>query len=406
MENPLVHNRDIILFGLQPWDIAIGSNFKNMALEMAKHNRVLYVNRPLDRISYLKKQGDPQIKARIEAFKEGKNLFTEVTKNLWAFNPRLIVESINFLPPGFVYNTLNRRNNKKLAKEIVWAAGELHFKDYIVVIDNDFFHAQYLKEFIDPPAFIYYIRDFLLSQQYFMRHGHKAESALMKKADAVVANSQYLSNYAGRHNKHAADIGQGCDVEDFLEQPETAPRDMAGIHSPVIGYCGSLTATRLDITLIHFIATEKPDWNIVLVGPEDDAFRRSALHGLANVHFTGAKDPAELPGYVHAFDVCINPQVLNQMTIGNYPRKVDEYLAAGKPVVATKTEAMEIFAQQVYLCTSKEEYIGAISKAIEAAHDREKIAQRKELARSHTWQASVNGLYQMIIKLDNERNGR
>src|SRR3954462_2179805 len=103
MENALVHNRDIVMFGLQPWDIAIGSNFKNMALEIAKHNRVLYVNRPLDRISYLKKQDDPQIRARIESVKHGKNIFTEIQSNLWAFNPRIIIESINWMREGKVY---------------------------------------------------------------------------------------------------------------------------------------------------------------------------------------------------------------------------------------------------------------------------------------------------------------
>ncbi len=44
----------------------------------------------------------------------------------------------------------------------------------------------------------------------------------------------------------------------------------------------------------------------------------------------------ELPGYIQHFDVCINPQKLNPITIGNYPLKVDEYLAMGKPVVATR----------------------------------------------------------------------
>jgi glycosyltransferase involved in cell wall biosynthesis len=86
------------------------------------------------------------------------------------------------------------------------------------------------------------------------------------------------------------------------------------------------------------------------------------------------------------------------MTIGNYPRKVDEYLAAGKPVVATKTEAMEMFVEQVFLCNNKEEYIGKIQEALLEAKIENKIRTRKKLAKSHTWAASVNLLYQLIIK--------
>lgn len=65
------------------------------------------------------------------------------------------------------------------------------------------------------------------------------------------------------------------------------------------------------------------------------------------------------------FDVCINPQSVNDITIGNYPRKVDEYLALGKPVVATKTKTMEIFNGYVYNCTGADEYVQSIRAALE-----------------------------------------
>jgi len=42
-----VKDRDIVVVGLQPWDLPIGSNCKNIALEFSKHNRVLYVNAPI-----------------------------------------------------------------------------------------------------------------------------------------------------------------------------------------------------------------------------------------------------------------------------------------------------------------------------------------------------------------------
>lgn len=51
----MIINRDIIVVGQQPWDVEIGSNCKNIAIEFAKHNRVLYVNSPLDRITKWRK---------------------------------------------------------------------------------------------------------------------------------------------------------------------------------------------------------------------------------------------------------------------------------------------------------------------------------------------------------------
>ena len=44
-----MQGKDIVITGIQPWDIEIGSNCKNIALEFSKKNRVLYINAPLDR---------------------------------------------------------------------------------------------------------------------------------------------------------------------------------------------------------------------------------------------------------------------------------------------------------------------------------------------------------------------
>lgn len=393
-----MENRNVIMFGLQPWDIEIGSNFKNMAMEISRTNKVLYVNRPLDRINYYKNRSDKKVKARLESIRQNKNTLTEVEKNVWVLNPRIILESINFIGRGFLYNILNKRNNKKVASEILSSMAQLDFKDSVMLIDNDFFNGLYLKEYIKPSLFIYYIRDYLLSQRYFQKHGEKAEHAIMQKADAVVANSAYLNNYANKYN-NSTDIGQGCEVEEFLEAGQAIPGDMKGLQGPKIGYCGMLTSARLDIKLLEFIAQEKPSWNIILVGPQDDVFRSSSLHQQKNVFFLGPKKPTELPAYVHAFDVCMNPQVLNQMTIGNYPRKIDEYLAAGKPTVATDTEAMQFFSEFVHLCDTPESYLRNIESALGENNDGDVKKKRIEFAKSHTWPASVQKLYEVIDNL-------
>ncbi len=85
---------------------------------------------------------------------------------------------------------------------------------------------------------------------------------------------------------------------------------------------------------------------------------------MKNVYFLGSKKPEEIAAYIHHFTVCINPQIVNPLTIGNYPRKIDEYLASGKPVVATATEAMEMFREYAELCNSKEEFLISIRKLI------------------------------------------
>lgn len=398
MEKELTVYRDVIMLGIQPWDIEIGSNFKNMALEISRQYRVLYVNRPLDRITSFTKRSDTKTINRKKSIKEGIGVMNRLNKNLWVFNPQTILESINWLPPGKIYTYFNRQNNRKLAGQIEKACEVLEFKDPILIIDNDFYNGLYLAEMLDSSFVMYYLRDYLLYQPYFNKHGVRAEPALLQKVDVVTTNSLYLAEYASTYNPNTFYIGQGCEVEAFENKPAEYPADMQDIPKPVIGYCGALLSIRLDIDLLVSIARQQPDWSIVLVGPEDEDFKRSGLHKLRNVYFLGHKLPATLPAYVHNFDVCLNPQVVNQMTIGNYPRKIDEYLAAGKPVVATATKAMEEFKDSTLLCSTPAEYIEAIKFALSNKDDEMKAEQRRAVAKSHTWQHSVMKLYSAINK--------
>lgn len=384
------------MVGQQPWDIDIGSNAKNIAVEFARDNRVIYVNAPLDRITVLKKRQDPKVQKRIRILKGKEPHFVKISDNLWNLYPRMIAESVNRIPFHAIFKIFNRWNNRKFAKQIKEAADEAGFDEFILFNDSLMFRGFYLKELLRPEMYIYYTRDYLIIQPYFKRHGERLEGQLIEKSDLVVANSTYLKDHAAKFNQNSFYVGQGCDVSDFDDTKiAEVPADMDLINRPVIGYVGYLTAMRLDIELIHHLAASRPNWCVVLVGPEDEAFRQSKLHQLPNVHFLGAKEPDQLPGYIHQFDVCINPQVVNMLTIGNYPRKIDEYLAMGKPVVATKTRAMEVFADHVYLSETKEQYVEMIEKAM-AENSADKRHLRKEFANSHTWENSVNEIYKAI----------
>ena len=158
-----------------------------------------------------------------------------------------------------------------------------------------------------------------------------------------------------------------------------------------------MLSLRLDLEVLEYIAENRPEWNLVLVGPEDDAFKASRLHQLSNVHFLGNKTADELPSYLGCFDVAINPQVINPVTIGNYPRKIDEYLVMGKPTVATRTEAMSVFADYTYLAKNMEEFIICIEKALEEDTE-ERRQQREMFAKQHTWENNVKEIVIAIKK--------
>ncbi len=397
--NNLITGRDIVVVGQQPWDVEIGSNCKNIAEEFSRTNRVLYVNSPLDRITLYKNRNDPKTVKRLRVIKGKENGIVSLKENLWNLFPDKMIESINWIRNKTIFNFLNKINNKRFASSIQKAIHQLGFKDIILFNDNDMFRCFYLKELLKPAVSIYYSRDYMLAVDYWKLHGEKIEPALISKSDLCVANSTYLADYCRQYNPQSYYVGQGCELDIFSNiNDRQAPPDMVSIGKPVIGYVGALQNLRLNLEIIEHIATSRPAWQIVLVGPEDEQFKKSRLHQLKNIHFLGSKDPVELPRYINSFDVCINPQIVNQVTIGNYPRKIDEYLAVGKPVVATYTEGMRIFNDHTYLAKTKEEYINLIEKALK--EDNETLQQqRKQFASAHTWGNSVNEIYRSINQL-------
>ncbi len=393
----MIQNRDIVVIGIQPWDIEIGSNCKNIAIEFSRKNRVLYVNAPLDRISRYKEKNTQKIQHRIKVQKGIEPDLVKLQDNLWNLNPVGMTESINWISSPSLYDFMNKRNNRIFARAIKSAIGRLDFKNIILFNDSSMFQGLYLKEMLQPATYVYYMRDYLTKNPYWGKQGVRLEPELIRKADVVVNNSTLYAKYGQQFNKHSYMVGQGCDVSLFndVDNEIFAAADLESIKKPIIGYVGFLSSRRLDIQLINFIARQRPQWNIVLVGPEDDVFKSSSLHQLANVHFLGSRDSSVLPDYIKGFDICMNPQIVNDATIGNYPRKIDEYLAMGKPTIATATEAMEYFKDYAYLGKTHQDYIELIELAL-AENSDEKQKERRTFALSHTWENNVLEIYKAI----------
>ncbi|HEX3078881.1 MAG TPA: glycosyltransferase [Puia sp.] len=389
MAHRFIKGRDIVLFSSQPWNSGIAFNFKDMAFELARYNRILFVDRARDRHSILKtifssKRQQTEISATPEIIGE----------NFWILHPASLLESGNWSPTYNLFDFFNRTNNKRLASEIKKAIRDLNFNDCLMINDNDFFRGLYQKSLLPIRDYIFYIRDALTSQPYFRKYGPRCEMEMIQKADLVVANSRWLAEYAGQWNPNSVDIGQGCNLESFIKDDWPEPPDMKSIPRPIAGYSGAISSLRLDEPLLLQIAQAMPDISLVLVGPADSQFDKSRLREQSNVYFLGLKPPDQTAAYVKQFTVCINPQFVNPVTIGNYPRKIDEYLAAGKPVVATATAAMEMFREYVELCNSVEEFEIAIRKLMKRpeAGSVKSAAERREFALTHNWENSIGAL--------------
>ena len=124
---------------------------------------------------------------------------------------------------------------------------------------------------------------------------------------------------------------------------------------------------------------------MVLVGPAREATEEALgrLARLGNVHWLGAVSYDELPRYVAAFDVALIPYLTNAYTRSCFPLKTFEYLAAGKPVVASGLPELQGWSPTWSLVDDGD--LDGFSAAIERALDetsQDAISSRQAACRS------------------------
>jgi UDP-galactopyranose mutase len=161
------------------------------------------------------------------------------------------------------------------------------------------------------------------------------EERLFARADLVFTGGMqlYLSKRTRHKNVHL--FPSSVDVKHFararVRQPD--PADQAGIPRPRLGYFGVIDE-RMDMDLIARLAEQRPDLQIVLLGPVAK-IDPADLPIAANIHALGAKPYADLPRYLAGWDVGIMPFAHNDATRFISPTKTPEYLAGGRPVAST-----------------------------------------------------------------------
>jgi glycosyltransferase involved in cell wall biosynthesis len=84
------------------------------------------------------------------------------------------------------------------------------------------------------------------------------------------------------------------------------------------------------------------------------------------------------------------------LTRSIYPLKINEYLAAGRPVVATDfSEDIVGFGDVVYIGKTHEEFLQLIDRAI-VEDDGNKVRDRIHASKKNTWKARVEQFWQIL----------
>jgi glycosyltransferase involved in cell wall biosynthesis len=398
----MLTGHDIIYISSIEWDFLWQQN-QEIAIRLARAgNRVLYVENTGVRAPGLGDAGRvfARLKSWIDSLKS--RGVREVAPNVYVCSPLV-------LPP---FGSRFRRliNSRLLLPLVRRAAQNLQFGDPLIWTYLPTDTARDLISLFTRPTstVVYYcLADF--SQLSPSRERvEESEKSLVELSDVVFANCTKLAQRLGQWNDNVHVFPPGVDLRAFPDQeqetnPAEGPRSeedeevIRPFAKPVIGYIGGLHR-HIDFDLIAKMATLRPDWSWVFVGPFQAPVE--TLQGYANIHLLGPKPHSLLVRYLRSFDVCIVPYLKTVYTETVVPVKINEYLAVGKPVVSTNLPTVSEFnaRHHVLIATDNEptSFLAGIEEALRMPTDRLTVARRREVAALLDWQVIVEAMSDLI----------
>lgn len=214
----------------------------------------------------------------------------------------------------------------------------------------------------------------------------KADARLCRRADTVIVCSEALRQDKAVLSANVHLVSNGVDAAHYAAASASnqPPPGTTLWRGRVFGYTGTLHGDRIDVELIRRLAgIIGNSGSVVLIGPDHLSAAERLRLRLPNIFLVGAVPYAQLPAYMRRFDVCIVPHRVTPFTESLNPIKLWEYLALGKPIVATPVAGFRDYPQFVHLAEGAEEFAG---RAFQALHEPARVAlERREEAARHSW---------------------
>lgn len=389
-------NRDVILLSTADWDNPFWTNKQHVACELSRLGyRVLYV----DSVGLRRPSASASdMKRIIGRIRKAFALPRRVRDGVWVVSPMLlpfhgnsVVGRVNRSLLGFSFAVWSRIVGLK--PSVLWTYNPITTQ----LVDLDRF-----------ATVVYHCVDDVKAQPGMPFEAiDSREKELVRESDVIFVTAEPLLEGRRDINPNTIYYPNVADYVHFSSAGSSGvqvPSDIATLKGPVIGFVGAISSYKIDFELIVGIARRRPDWNIVLVGKvgEGDPWTCAELLSTApNVHLLGPRPYADLPAYLKGMNVAIMPNILNDYTLGMFPMKFFEYLAAGLPVVSVRLDSLREFAHVCRFASGADEFVSEIEVSLmddSVAKERGQIE-----ARRHTYESRTVAMLNDIGRLSKQR---
>jgi len=218
---------------------------------------------------------------------------------------------------------------------------------------------------------------------------------LPRQADITITSSQLNFTFF-KNSSNCYLVENGLDSA-FISQPTHLPCSDTP-SKPRLGYLGFISE-RTDLVLLKKLAVERPHYEIIIAGPDNDQLLAS--HGLLDLPNISAIDYVpynQAPGFIQSLDVCLIPHIHSAFSQSMSPLKLFQYLASGRPIVTTEVAGTERWKNLIYIADDYDDFMLKIDSAL--TEDSKLSIQRIAAAKNETWPHRIEKLLSIIAKYD------
>ncbi len=381
-----LHGRDIVCIGFSDWHTDLLTNQQHLLVRAAKDNRILFV----ESLGLRR----PQLAAR-DLRRIGRRLAS-------ARQPLREVDGLHVLSPLVLplhSNELLRRTNAALLRRYVArAVTKLELRDPLLWSFVP--QAEALIDLLAPSQILYYIDDDHAAKAGIDAASFlAAESRFARCSDAVLASAPELVTRMRELNGNVHYAPNVADTRLFATalEPGAVDPGVAALPGPRIVFIGAILAAKIDIALVVELARSRPQWSFAFVGPVGPGDPRTDVHALTqlpNVQMLGYRPYEQLPSVLRGADAAIVPYLLDGEMRSVFPMKIYEYLAAGRPVVATPLDTLAE-VPDVLQAPTAQEFAARIQEAIDADTPGAR-SERSQRAQAHSWESRLDQIAEAL----------
>ena len=318
-----------------------------------------------------------------------RDLRGQITRQIPEYPNITVTHPLKFFPDSV---SIGRKINEWIARfQVRRMARRLGITDFILWLNPH--SAVHMAKRMNEQSVIYDITDDWTLQPSLSSSertiAEVQDHALCSLADLVIVCSEALMKSRQHLSRRIALIPNGVDAKHYEGIP-IRPESQTWA-PPVFGYTGTLHSERTDARLIVELARAFPQGSVVLIGPDHWTTEdRKLLAAERNIHMPGPVPYLKIPEVMAQFDVCIVPHVETSFTESLNPIKLWEYLASGKPIVATNIAGFRDYARFCRIASGSGPFVAACRAALDEPEHRS--SERSAEVLRHTWEARVDTL--------------